>query len=67
MKNTSTPASSIPRRDFLKSSATLAAGAAIAHVVRAVVDTRGQIVTMVDRAYLTQAMPMLVVWAPTTW
>ncbi len=35
---------------------------AIAHVVRAVVDTRGQIVTMVDRAYLTQAMPMLVVW-----
>ena len=23
---------------------------------------RGQIVTMVDRAYLTQAMPMLVVW-----
>jgi len=36
--------------------------AAIAHVVRAVVDTRGQIVTMVDRAYLTQALPMLVVW-----
>jgi pimeloyl-ACP methyl ester carboxylesterase len=35
---------------------------AIAHVVRAVVDTRGQIVTMVDRAYLTQALPMLVVW-----
>lgn len=35
---------------------------AIAHVVRAVVDSRGQIVTMVDRAYLTQAMPMLVVW-----
>ena len=38
------------------------ARAAIRHVVRAVVDTRGQIVTMVDRAYLTQAMPMLVVW-----
>ncbi len=38
------------------------ARAAIAHVVRAVVDARGQIVTMVDRAYLTQAMPMLVVW-----
>ena len=36
--------------------------AAIRHVVRAVVDLRGQIVTMVDRAYLTQAMPMLVVW-----
>jgi pimeloyl-ACP methyl ester carboxylesterase len=38
------------------------ARAAIRHVVRAVVDTRGQIITMVDRAYLTQAMPMLVVW-----
>ncbi|KQT94316.1 hypothetical protein ASG49_05345 [Marmoricola sp. Leaf446] len=38
------------------------ARAAIAHVVRAVVDMKGQIVTMVDRAYLTQAMPMLVVW-----
>jgi pimeloyl-ACP methyl ester carboxylesterase len=35
---------------------------AISHVVRAVVDTRGQLVTMVDRAYLTQAMPMLIVW-----
>ena len=39
-----------------------AARAAISHVVRAVVDARGQIVTMVDRAYLTQEMPMLVVW-----
>ena len=29
---------------------------------RAVVDWRGQIVTMVDRAYLTQAMPMCVMW-----
>jgi pimeloyl-ACP methyl ester carboxylesterase len=38
------------------------ARAAISHVVRAVVDVRGQIVTMVDRAYLTQEMPMLVVW-----
>lgn len=38
------------------------ARAAIRHVVRAVVDARGQIVTMVDRAYLTQAMPMMVVW-----
>lgn len=36
--------------------------AAIRHVVRAVVDWRGQIVTMADRAYLTEAMPMLVVW-----
>ena len=38
------------------------ARAAIRHVVRSVVDMRGQIVTMVDRAYLTTAMPMLVVW-----
>jgi pimeloyl-ACP methyl ester carboxylesterase len=38
------------------------ARAAIRHVVRSVVDLKGQIVTMVDRAYLTQAMPMLVVW-----
>ncbi|WP_246456206.1 alpha/beta fold hydrolase [Nocardioides mesophilus] len=38
------------------------ARAAIRHVVRAVVDWRGQVVTMVDRAYLTQAMPMLVIW-----
>jgi len=36
--------------------------AAIRHVVRAVVDWRGQIVTMADRAYLTEAMPMCVVW-----
>jgi len=32
------------------------------HVVRAVVDWRGQIVSMADRAYLTDAMPMGVVW-----
>src|SRR3954468_24983503 len=38
------------------------ARAAIRHVVRSVVDLKGQIITMVDRAYLTQAMPMLVVW-----
>lgn len=36
--------------------------AAIAHVTRAVVDWKGQIVTMADRAYLTEAMPMCVVW-----
>jgi pimeloyl-ACP methyl ester carboxylesterase len=36
--------------------------AAITHVVRAVVDWRGQVVTMADRAYLTHAMPMCVVW-----
>ncbi|CAB4733271.1 unannotated protein [freshwater metagenome] len=38
------------------------ARAAIRHVVSAVVDWRGQIVTMADRAYLTEAMPMCVVW-----
>ncbi|HEU4512411.1 MAG TPA: alpha/beta fold hydrolase [Nocardioidaceae bacterium] len=38
------------------------ARAAITHVVRAVVDWRGQVVTMADRAYLTHAMPMCVVW-----
>jgi pimeloyl-ACP methyl ester carboxylesterase len=35
---------------------------AIRHVVRAVVDWQGQIVTLADRAYLTQAMPMCVIW-----
>lgn len=39
-----------------------AARHAIRHVVRAVVDWQGQIVTMADRAYLTEAMPMWVVW-----
>ena len=38
------------------------ARAAIRHVVRAVVDWRGQIITMADRAYLTEGMPMCVVW-----
>jgi pimeloyl-ACP methyl ester carboxylesterase len=36
--------------------------AAIRHVVRAVVDWKGQVITMSDRAYLTEAMPMCVVW-----
>lgn len=36
--------------------------AATRHVVRAVVDWKGQIVTMSDRAYLTAAMPMCVIW-----
>ncbi len=36
--------------------------AAIRHVVRAVVDWKGQVVTMSDRAYLTREMPMLVIW-----
>ncbi|MFL6002828.1 MAG: alpha/beta fold hydrolase [Nocardioides sp.] len=35
---------------------------AIRHVVKAVVDWRGQIICMADRAYLTAAMPMCVVW-----
>ena len=35
---------------------------AIRHVVSAVIDWRGQIVTMADRAYLTAAMPMCVIW-----
>jgi pimeloyl-ACP methyl ester carboxylesterase len=39
-----------------------AARHAIRHVVKAVVDWRGQIVSMADRAYLTQEMPMAVIW-----
>jgi pimeloyl-ACP methyl ester carboxylesterase len=39
-----------------------AARTAFRHVVRGVVDWRGQIITMSDRAYLTQHMPMCVVW-----
>jgi pimeloyl-ACP methyl ester carboxylesterase len=35
---------------------------AVRHVLSAVIDWRGQVVTMVDRAYLTRAMPMCVVW-----
>ncbi len=35
---------------------------AIRRVVSSVVDWRGQVVTMVDRAYLTEAMPMCVIW-----
>ncbi len=35
---------------------------AIRHLVRAVIDWKGQIVTMTDRAYLTETMPMSVVW-----
>ncbi len=38
------------------------ARAAIRHVVRAVIDWNGQIVTMADRAYLTEEMPIGVVW-----
>jgi len=35
---------------------------AIRHLVRAVIDWRGQIVTMTDRAYLTETMPVAVIW-----
>jgi pimeloyl-ACP methyl ester carboxylesterase len=35
---------------------------ALRHVTRNVIDWQGQIVTMTDRAYLTQLMPLLVVW-----
>lgn len=38
------------------------ARAATRHVVRAVVDYKGQVVTMADRAYLTSGLPMCVVW-----
>ncbi|MGZ4437462.1 MAG: alpha/beta fold hydrolase [Nocardioides sp.] len=48
--------------DIVESFKDKSARTAIRHVVRAVVDWRGQIVTMADRAYLTQAMPMCVVW-----
>jgi pimeloyl-ACP methyl ester carboxylesterase len=39
-----------------------AARAATRHVVRAVVDLKGQVVTMSDRAYLTSQVPMCVIW-----
>ncbi len=38
------------------------ARSAVCHVTRAVVDWRGQVVTMADRAYLTEGMPLCVVW-----
>lgn len=39
-----------------------AARRAFLHVLRAAVDWRGQVVTMLDRAYLAAEMPVLVVW-----
>ena len=48
--------------DIYESFADPRARAAIRHVVRAVVDWKGQVITMADRAYLTEAMPMCVVW-----
>jgi pimeloyl-ACP methyl ester carboxylesterase len=35
---------------------------AVRHLTRAVVDWKGQVVTMTDRAYLTETMPLCVVW-----
>ena len=35
---------------------------AFRHVLRAIVDWRGQIVTMNDRAYLTEFIPTLIIW-----
>ena len=58
----STPATSTRSPTSTTRSRTRSARHAIRHVVRAVVDWRGQIVTMADRAYLTEAMPMCVVW-----
>ena len=36
--------------------------AAFLHVLRAVVDWRGQMITSLDRAYLAEHMPSMVVW-----
>jgi len=38
------------------------ARAAVRHVVRAVIDWKGQVITMTDRAYLTEKMPLCIVW-----
>jgi pimeloyl-ACP methyl ester carboxylesterase len=35
---------------------------AIRHLVRGCIDLQGQVITMRDRAYLTAAMPMAIVW-----
>jgi pimeloyl-ACP methyl ester carboxylesterase len=35
---------------------------AIRHLIRGCIDLRGQVITMRDRAYLTAAMPMAIVW-----
>jgi len=35
---------------------------AFTHTLRSVVDWRGQLVTMLDRAYLAEGMPTLIVW-----
>jgi pimeloyl-ACP methyl ester carboxylesterase len=38
------------------------ARAAFTRTLRAVVDWRGQLVTMLDRAYLAESMPLLLIW-----
>ena len=38
------------------------ASAAFTRTLRAVVDWRGQVVTMLDRCYLTESVPVLLVW-----
>ena len=38
------------------------ASSAFSRTLRAVVDWRGQIVTFLDRCYLTEAMPVQIVW-----
>jgi pimeloyl-ACP methyl ester carboxylesterase len=48
--------------DIVDTFADPSARRAIRHVVSHVVDWRGQVVTMLDRAYLTEAMPMCVIW-----
>ena len=40
----------------------VAARGAFSRTLRSVVDWRGQVVTMLDRSYLTEAMPVLLVW-----
>jgi pimeloyl-ACP methyl ester carboxylesterase len=39
-----------------------AARSAFLHVLRAAVDRRGQVITMLDRSYLAVSMPVLLVW-----
>lgn len=39
-----------------------AARQAFLHLLRAVIDHQGQVVTMLDRAYLAEVMPVLLVW-----
>jgi pimeloyl-ACP methyl ester carboxylesterase len=39
-----------------------AARRAFVRTLRAVVDTRGQVITMLDRCYLTRGMPTLLIW-----